>query len=302
MRSHRNLAVLAVLALVALLAPGGVPATAASAPAVDRPLRILVTNDDGVGAAGIDVLVNRLRALPSVQVTVIAPAANQSGTGDRFTTTPITVSTATTASGVAARSVNGFPADTVLFGILGGTIPRPDLVVSGINQGQNLGAEIVPASGTVGAALWAARLNVPAIAVSQGLAATFNYTYAANRAADLVSFFRRALLDRNPQSPVKVLNLNVPSCATGAPRGLAIVPVGRLTRVTGYTGGSGATGTFTPTTVARDFNLQNCASTLTGPVDDVQAFNNGFAPLSVLQPDQNADPASGPQGVAAFAG
>src|SRR3954447_11913401 len=75
-----------------------------------RALRVLVTNDDGVGAPGIDALVERLRTLPNVELTVVAPATNQSGTADRFSTTPLTTTSATTQHGYPATAVNGFPA------------------------------------------------------------------------------------------------------------------------------------------------------------------------------------------------
>ena len=121
---------LALVALIALGAGGSLAsAGAATRPAATTqavPLRILVTNDDGVAAPGIDALVNALQNIPNVEVTVIAPATNQSGTGPNFTTSPITVSPATTASGDAATAVAGFPADTVLYGVLAAMPQTPD--------------------------------------------------------------------------------------------------------------------------------------------------------------------------------
>ena len=71
-------------------------------------LHILVTNDDGVGAPGIDAVVQALSALPATEVTVVAPATNQSGTGGQTTPGPLTVTDATTASGYPAKAVAGF--------------------------------------------------------------------------------------------------------------------------------------------------------------------------------------------------
>src|SRR5689334_11101135 len=79
--------------------PAVAAAPAATTTTTTTPLRILVTNDDGVGAPGLAALVDALQALPDVQVTVVAPATNQSGVGDRFSTTPLTVTPATTANG-----------------------------------------------------------------------------------------------------------------------------------------------------------------------------------------------------------
>jgi hypothetical protein len=96
-------------------------------------LRVLVTDDDGVRAPGIDVLVEALRTLPDVELTVVAPADDQSGTGDTTTVDLSTVTTerARTASGRPAIAVNGYPADAVLWALGGGIGERPDVVVSG---------------------------------------------------------------------------------------------------------------------------------------------------------------------------
>jgi 5'-nucleotidase len=287
--SIRRLGV-AALAAVSLVAGASTVGASPSRPkvhpaaVVNRALRVLVTNDDGVAAPGIDRVVERLRALPNVSVTVIAPATNQSGTGDKTTTTPLTVTNATTASGYPARAVNGYPADTVLLGVLKLLPERPDLVVSGINLGQNI-ADAVDISGTVGAARAAARLGIPAFAVSQGLAGTMDYDLAARFTAFLVGISRQSLLDGT--APVELWNLNVPSCSTGSVRGLAIVPVGRAARITGYT--SGAANTYTATVAQRNLFASDCTSTKTSFTDDIDAMNNGYASLTQLDIDGTAD-------------
>ena len=102
------------------------------AAAARAPLHVLVTNDDGVKAPGIDALVRELAANPNLTVTVVAPATNQSLTADRFTMTSITATPSSTAGAFPATAIGGYPADTVLFAVL--QMPqRPDLVVSGIN-------------------------------------------------------------------------------------------------------------------------------------------------------------------------
>ncbi|MEY3361923.1 MAG: hypothetical protein RL531_1642 [Actinomycetota bacterium] len=116
-------------------------------------LEILVTNDDGYAAPGIDALVERLRDLPGVEITVVAPATNQSGTSDRTTPGDVSALTAAkvaTTSGYPATAVTGFPADSVNYA-LDVLDLDPDLVVAGSNAGQNLGV-VAPISGTVGAA------------------------------------------------------------------------------------------------------------------------------------------------------
>lgn len=106
-----------------------------------QPMRVLVTNDDGFNAPGIDALVTALTANANLEVIVVAPAVNSSGTGENRTTTSIGVFAGTTASGFPATVVDGFPADAALFGILQLLqADPPALVVSGINAGQNLSA------------------------------------------------------------------------------------------------------------------------------------------------------------------
>ena len=273
--------VVIALACVALLA--GEPGAGASRPEVERaaavpqrPLRVLVTNDDGVGAPGIDAVVEALRTLPNLQLTVVAPLTNQSGSGDKFSTTPLTASNATTQHGYPAIAVNGFPADSVLVAMKELLKEPPDIVVSGINFGQNIG-ELIDISGTVGAARTAARLGVPSIAVSQGIASNIDYTYAAIVTKFAVASARNNLI-ANPDAVPDVFNLNVPTCPTV--RGVTLVTVGRSNGVVSYT--ESPTGVFTAVTRTRNLVNVNCTSSLQHPVDDIDAFTNGFAALSRL--------------------
>ena len=263
------------------------------------PLKVLVTNDDGVAAPGIDALVNALTANPNLAVTVIAPAANSSGSGEQANlSTPITTTAATTASGHPATAVGGFPGDTTLWALRHQLASDPpDLVVSGINQGQNLSAEVTPLSGTVGAATWAARLGVPAIAVSAGFAATpTNFAAAAAYAAKVVEAyrtkvtFRRKMLERDDPKRGIVLNINFPSCATGTSvRGVRVVATGRGTTLNGYTltGDDGTTKTFQPSTTSVNAFSNNCASTAEPGDTDVATLPVGFATVSPLTPERS---------------
>jgi 5'/3'-nucleotidase SurE len=283
-----------ILALSLTLLVAAVRAVAA---APLDPIHVLVTNDDGVAAPGIDALVQALAANPNVQVTVIAPATNQSGTGDGFTTTPITVSPSSTAGAFPATAVTGKPADTVLFGVLQGLSQRPDLVVSGINFGQNAGVEVVNVSGTVGAALTAVRLGIPAIAVSAGFyTLASQYAEAANYTASIVERFRQSrgfrakMSTRSGARSALVLNINFPSCTSGSTRDDVLVPLGHLQQVTGYTltGTAGSTQTYTPAVTSMSPFTANCLSTATNPATDLDALMNGFASLTVLNPDLTA--------------
>lgn len=221
-------------------------------------LRVVVTNDDGVGAPGIDTLVTALNELPNIEVSVVAPDVNKSGAGGRTTPGELTWTEATTASGYQAVAVAGFPADTitVAFDELG---LKPHLVISGINEGQNLGP-VADLSGTIGAARAAARRGVPAIAVSQGFGEPVDFEAGAAVLVDWITEHRDDLLEDT--APQAVPNLNVPSCATGEVRGLLEIE-------------------HQPSVpdLALALQPQDCAATTT-PTTEVDAFTAGYATLT----------------------
>ena len=277
---RRNAWFTVVAAAVAMTLAGATPALA-------QKFRVLVGNDDGVGAAGLAELVRVLTADSSLDVSVFAPATNQSGTGDRFTTGPLSVMSAQTAGGYPAVAVEGFPADGILFGILQGLPRKPDLVITGINQGQNIG-DLVTLSGTVGAALTAARLGVPAFAVSQGLGANISYEAAARYTYQLLNRFRGSATFRSRLRGVggrpKILNINFPTCVEGSLRGVRAVAIGRSQQVVGYDEGASA-GVWDPVVVSAPLGSTNCDSTLRDPATDVEAMNNGFASVTPMNVD-----------------
>jgi 5'-nucleotidase len=255
------------------------------------PFRVLVGNDDGVEAEGIAALVHALTRNSSLEVSVYAPLTNQSGTGDRVTTGPLTVVSAATADGYPATAVEGFPADGVLFGVLQGLPARPDLVVTGINEGQNV-ADLVNVSGTVGAALTAARMGIPAFAVSQAGGDGIDYQAAADYTASLVARYRlnatfRRLLRISAQR-ARVLNVNFPTCTTGELRGVRSVALGRVQRVVGYDQQDGSD-VWDPIVVRTPIGSNDCTSSLRQPKTDLEALNNGFASVTPLDPDLTSD-------------
>ncbi len=233
---------LTTIAVATFVSAAPTGATPTSKPA---PLRIVVTNDDGYAAPGIDALVEALRDLPRVKITVVAPAANQSGTGDRTTPGPVGVAEVETASGFRASAVEGYPADSVVLA-LDNTARDPHLVISGVNQGQNLGP-VLDVSGTVGAARTAARRGVPALAVSQGLGEPPDYAAGAAEAVTWVKEHRTQLARRDVAT-TEVVNINVPTCTTGEVRGLVDVPAA---------------------TTGDALAPSDCTSTLADPPDDV---------------------------------
>jgi 5'-nucleotidase len=172
-------------------------------------MNIIVTNDDGVQAPGILALAAALRSLGSVQVA--APALNQSASGHKKTLfQDIAVSDVTLADGTPARSVGGSPADCIALAALGMVAWPPDVVVSGINRGPNMGQDVTY-SGTVTAALEAAIQGVPAVAVSlaAGTASSVEEYEEAARIAVAVT----AKVVEKGLPPLTILNVNVPFLA-----------------------------------------------------------------------------------------
>jgi 5'-nucleotidase len=224
-------------------------------------MTILVTNDDGYNAPGIDTMVQALRKLPMVTVTVVAPIANQSGTGGKSTSGVLKATKLKTASGYPVYAVDGFPADTIRYAITTVLTSPPNVVVSGINNGQNVGP-LIGISGTVGAAEAAANVGVPAIAVSQGFGNPPDFASAAKIVVDWITAHRGAY-DGSASKRADVININVPTCTKGSVRGLRQVPA-----ATGLGG--------------RNINAVDCTSTAQSPTDDVGAFADGFASITDL--------------------
>lgn len=253
---------------------------AAPAAQVEPPLRILVTNDDGVSSAGIAALVEALR--PIAEVTVAAPAENNSGGSQSLTifSRPLRVDTLVPSNAAARYAVHGTPADSVVFGLLELGKERPfDLVVSGINKGENVG-DAVHVSGTVGAARQAVMLGVPAIAVSQQVRRddAYDFTVAARFTARLASEFHRM----GTKAP-RFVSVNVPTVATG----VRFVPAGGSPfKMTGLRRTSGGDSRSTNYQVTFGSGAASPAGT------DTAALAAGMITISVLSLDANDRPAT----------
>jgi len=188
---------------------------------------VLLTNDDGIGARGLQELRRTLLELDDVEVRVIAPNTNRSGTARSITTrSPIWVEEVEFDDGTTGFATEGTPVDCVRFGDLGLLGDRPDLIVSGINHGSNLGDDVTY-SGTVAAAFEGIILGIPAVAVSQqagiggmGYAGReYEFTYSARIAREVV---RRVIDER--LDPSTLININ---CPAGEPRGIEIARLGK---------------------------------------------------------------------------
>jgi 5'-nucleotidase len=130
-------------------------------------MKVLLTNDDGITAMGLNALRRALLQVPDIELAVIAPDSNRSATARSITTQqPLWVEEVEFGDGTSGFATDGTPVDCVRFAALGLIDFEPELIVSGINHGTNLGDDITY-SGTVAAALEGIVLGLPAIAVSQ---------------------------------------------------------------------------------------------------------------------------------------
>ncbi|MFZ0043701.1 MAG: 5'/3'-nucleotidase SurE, partial [Solirubrobacteraceae bacterium] len=192
-------------------------------------MRVLLTNDDGIQADGLQALRRALAALPTVELAVIAPDGNRSAMARSITTRrPLWVEEVDFDDGSVGYATDGTPVDCVRLANLGLVEGfKAELVVSGINHGSNLGDDITY-SGTVAAAFEAIVLGLPGIAVSQQSVSReldfragmgFDFTAAAEFTARLV-----AELEDVPLPVGTLLNVNVPGAP---PEGVSVAKLGK---------------------------------------------------------------------------
>ena len=192
-------------------------------------MRVLLTNDDGIEAAGLQALRRALAARPNIELAVIAPDGNRSAMARSITTRrPLWVREVEFDDGSLGYATDGTPVDCVRLanlGLIEGF--AVDLVVSGINHGSNLGDDITY-SGTVAAALEAIVLGLPGIAVSQQSRSLeldfrsgtgFDFTVAADFTARLIDE-----LETVPLPAATLLNINVPGAH---PTGVTVAGLGK---------------------------------------------------------------------------
>ncbi len=171
---------------------------------------LLLTNDDGIDATGLGALEDAL--IDDYSVTVVAPSSNQSGVGGERSWWETTVEFRETELGYA---VDGTPADCVAVAVTALGMD-PDLVVSGCNHGPNIGSHIIGRSGTVGAAMEAAHLDLPGIAVSLYDRTELPFPQNDTRedfhhAAEFTHHLVGRRLTDGPIAGEDVLNVNVPA-------------------------------------------------------------------------------------------
>src|SRR5262245_7526313 len=179
-----------------------------------RSYRILISNDDGVRAPALPVLAQALRAIG--EVFIVAPVENQSGVSQALTAAlPIAREDLALTGGVAAIGLSATPATTIQIAIKNIVMPRPDLVVTGINTAYNLGLSTY-LSGTVGGARQAVIEGVPAVATSMATPAVARDLVPA---AQQVAGGVRQVRDHGLPSQT-FLNVNIPPMPTGGIQGV----------------------------------------------------------------------------------
>ena len=238
-------------------------------------INILVTNDDGVGAPGLQSLAAAMEGLG--KVWVLAPSKNWSASGHVKTLhKPLRVQSLSLADGRPAHACSGAPADCVALALMGLFEIDFDLVVSGINPNANM-AQDVTYSGTVTAAMEAVLLDTPGLAVSTNFDPEIGYGPSAEWAAKIA---KRMLAD--PPPPDTVLNLNLPARGIDDLSGLRVTSLGKrdyrdhlvrredpFGRPYFWIGGEGPVG-------------------MTGDGTDVAALDAGFASLTPIHMDMTA--------------
>ncbi len=177
-------------------------------------IRILLSNDDGISAPGIQTLASALREFAQVQI--VAPDRNRSGASNALTLDSALRITTLSNGDIAVQQ--GTPTDCVYLGVNALMRPRPDIVVSGINAGPNLGDDVIY-SGTVAAAMEGRHLGYPALAVS------LNGHQHYDTAAAVTCRLLRAL-QRKPLRTGKILNINVPDLPLSEIKGIRVTRCG----------------------------------------------------------------------------
>ncbi len=174
-----------------------------------------MTNDDGILAPGIAAAYKELCKLGDV--TVVAPSDRMSGAGHSITVyEPLACEKIKIEDHFAGFSVNGSPADCVKLAVMELCPKKPDLVVSGINNGANVGINVYY-SGTVAAAMEAAFYRIPAIALSTVHEEQTDFKNAAKYCVKVIN----KLL---PVSFASVISINIPRLSRGEPKGIKVVP------------------------------------------------------------------------------
>ena len=231
-------------------------------------MHILLSNDDGYQAPGLKALLESTKE--HGEITVVAPDENRSGASGSLTLSKVLT---VKASGERCFAVDGTPVDCVHIGLNGLLDNEPDMVISGINSGSNLGDDVLY-SGTVGAALEGRRLAYPGVAVSLVGSEPKYYWTAGQVASAIVSE-----LKINPLPSRTILNVNVPD------RDLEDINGYKITRL-GYRARSHPVVKIEARDNCRQYRIGTIGSAAdSGPGTDFSAVNDGYISITPLLVD-----------------
>lgn len=179
-------------------------------------MKILLSNDDGYFAPGLNILAEHIAKL--AEITVVAPERNRSGASNSLTLDrPLSVRTASN----GFFYINGTPTDCVHIALTGLMDTMPDMVISGINDGANMGDDTIY-SGTVAAAMEGHLLGIPSIAISMSQHNSTHFETAARVAVELVEHYIK-----NGFKSSTLLNVNVPDIPYDELKGLVVTRLGK---------------------------------------------------------------------------
>ena len=179
-------------------------------------MHILISNDDGYKSKGIQVLINELKKI--AQITVVAPSRNRSGASSSLS---LDRSIKVTKKEDSFYFLSGTPTDCVHIALTGLMQTLPDMVISGINHGPNLGDDTIY-SGTVAAAIEGYLLDIPSFAISMGSGNPKHFETAAKVTLDLIKLYNKKKV-----SSASLLNINVPDIPYDELKGLEVTRLGK---------------------------------------------------------------------------
>ena len=257
-----------VLALLLVAACGGTAPEPSS-----KPLKILVTNDDGIEAPGIQALADAL--MPLGTVTVAAPRDPRSGVSHGVTSDRSIAVEESERRGATWFSIDALPATCVRLALEALLPERPDLVVSGINKGENLGT-VTFYSATVAGAREAAFLGIPSIAVNLAAGKGMDYKAAAGIMADIV---RAVGKDGIPKGTF--LNVNIPALSLDKIKGVRITRQDMRAPLEFFE-------KFVSPEGATEYKPSWKHHEPAGEDTDIRAVRNGYVSISVFGFDQSA--------------
>jgi 5'-nucleotidase len=257
-------AVLIIAAAVLMTGPAG----------AEAPLKILVSNDDGADAPGIAVLADALALVGTV--TVAAPSQNRTGVSHGMTFSGPILVQKTLRKGMTWYAIDALPATCVRLGLESLLPEKPDIVVSGINRGENTGL-VTFYSATVACAREAAFQGIPAIAFSLESSPEMNYAAAADFIVSIVREVKKRGLRRGTY-----LNVNIPALPKEKIKGVMVTRLDERPSLESYEGKTNAEGQIIFWPLYKELEAGDTKA-------DIWALRNGYisvTPMSIAQTDE----------------